>query len=118
VVPGVTVLNDSFFNEFTVKLPKPAAEVVEALAAKGILGGVPVSRLIPNDPSVANLLLLAATETATDDRHGSARRRPEGGAVMVQSLDRSQERAGASPPVPSTRTVPTPATARSRSRSR
>jgi glycine dehydrogenase subunit 1 len=37
------VLNDSFFNEFTVKLPKPAAEVVEALAAKGVLGGVPVS---------------------------------------------------------------------------
>jgi glycine dehydrogenase subunit 1 len=65
-VPGVTVLNDSFFNEFTVKLPKQAAEVVEALAAKRILGGLPVSRLIPNDPSVANLLLVAATETATE----------------------------------------------------
>ena len=65
-IPGVKVLNDSFFNEFTVKLPKPAAPVVEALAAKGILGGLPVSRLIPNDPSVENLLLLAATETATD----------------------------------------------------
>jgi glycine dehydrogenase subunit 1 len=65
-VPGVTALNDSFFNEFTVRLPKPAAPVVEALAAKRILGGVPVSRLIPDDPSVANLLLLAATETATD----------------------------------------------------
>ena len=65
-VPGVKLLNDSFFNEFTVKLPKPAAEVVEALAAKRILGGLPVSRLIPNDPSVANLLLLAATETATE----------------------------------------------------
>ena len=64
--PRVTVLNDSFFNEFTVKLPKPAAEVVEALAAKRILGGLPVSRLIPNNPSVDNLLLLAATETATD----------------------------------------------------
>ena len=36
-------------------------------AAKRILGGVPVSRLVPDDPSVANLLLLAATETATDD---------------------------------------------------
>ena len=49
-----------------MKLPKPAAPVVEALAAKGILGGLPVSRLIPDDPSVENLLLLAATETATD----------------------------------------------------
>jgi glycine dehydrogenase subunit 1 len=65
-VPGVKVLNQSFFNEFTVRLPKPAAPVVEALASKRILAGVPVSRLIPDDPAVANLLLLAATETATD----------------------------------------------------
>jgi glycine dehydrogenase subunit 1 len=65
-VPGVKVVNASFFNEFTVRLPKPAAPVVEALAAQRILGGVPVSRLIPDDPAVANLLLLAATETATD----------------------------------------------------
>jgi len=65
-VPSVSVLNDSFFNEFAVRLPKPAAPVVEALAAKRILAGVPVSRLIPDEPSVANLLLLAATETATE----------------------------------------------------
>jgi glycine dehydrogenase subunit 1 len=65
-VPGVKVLNDSFFNEFTVKLPRPAAPVVEALAAKRILAGVPVSRLLPDDPSVADLLLVAATETVTD----------------------------------------------------
>jgi len=73
-LPGVKVLNDSFFNEFTVALPKPAAPVVEALAAKRILGGMPVSRLLPGDKSlvpgglsVENLLLLAATETATDE---------------------------------------------------
>ena len=66
-VPSVRVINESFFNEFTVRLPKPAAPVVEALAAKRILAGVPVSRLIPDDPSVANLLRLAATETATDE---------------------------------------------------
>jgi glycine dehydrogenase subunit 1 len=65
-VSGVQIANDSFFNEFTVRLPKPAAVVVEALAAKKILGGLPVSRLLPDDPSVANLLLLAATETSTD----------------------------------------------------
>lgn len=65
-IPGVKVLNESFFNEFTVRLPKPAAPVVEALAARRILGGLPVSRLIPNDPSVENLLLLAATETTTE----------------------------------------------------
>jgi len=65
-VKGVEVLADAFFNEFTVKLSKPAAEVVEALAAKKILAGVPASRLIPNDASVANLLVLAATECTTD----------------------------------------------------
>jgi glycine dehydrogenase subunit 1 len=69
-VPGVQLVNDSFFNEFTVRLPKPAAPVVEALAARRILGGVPVSRLIPDDSSVANLLLLAATETATEQGMG------------------------------------------------
>jgi glycine dehydrogenase subunit 1 len=66
-IPGVSIVNDSFFNEFTVRLPTPAAPVVEALAARRILAGVPLSRLLPDDPSVANLLLLAATETATDD---------------------------------------------------
>jgi Glycine cleavage system protein P (pyridoxal-binding), N-terminal domain len=65
-VKGVEVLNDTFFNEFTVKLPKPAAPVVDALADRGILGGVPVSRLYPNDPALADLLLLAATEVNTD----------------------------------------------------
>jgi glycine dehydrogenase subunit 1 len=65
-LPGVKLLNDSFFNEFTVALPKAAAPVVEALAAKRVLGGVPASRLLPGDKSVENLLLLAATETATD----------------------------------------------------
>jgi len=65
-VAGVEVLTRNFFNEFTVRLPKPAAEVVEALAARGVLGGVPVSRLIPGDEAVANLLVVASTETNTD----------------------------------------------------
>jgi len=65
-VKGVEVLNDTFFNEFTVKLAKPAAAIVDALADRGILAGVPVSRLYPKEASFANLLLLAATETNTD----------------------------------------------------
>ena len=47
-------------------LPVVAAPVVEALAARRVLGGLPVSRLIPHDKTVENLLLLAATETATE----------------------------------------------------
>ena len=52
---------------FTVKLPKPAAPVVEALAQKGVIAGVPASRLLPQDKGCENLLILAATETNTDD---------------------------------------------------
>jgi glycine dehydrogenase subunit 1 len=64
-IPGVKLLNETFFNEFTLALPKPAAPVVEAMAKRRVLGGVPVSRLIP-DPNFANLMLVAATETATE----------------------------------------------------
>jgi glycine dehydrogenase subunit 1 len=63
---GVRLLNRTFFNEFSVALPKPAAEVVEALAARGILGGVPASRFYPTYPELAEVLLLAATETNTE----------------------------------------------------
>ncbi|WP_346899749.1 aminomethyl-transferring glycine dehydrogenase subunit GcvPA [uncultured Roseibium sp.] len=66
-VPGVEVLNEAYFNEFTVKLPKPAHGVVEALAEKGILGGVPVSRLEPGKPELENLLVVASTEVNTDE---------------------------------------------------
>ena len=65
-VPGVSVLNKAFFNEFTIKLPKPADAVVEALAQRRILGGIPVSRLIPGKPELTNLLLVTATETNTE----------------------------------------------------
>ena len=61
-VKGVEVLTDSFFNEFTVRLSKPATQVVEALAAKNILAGIPVSRLIPGHD---DLLVIAATEVNT-----------------------------------------------------
>jgi len=62
-IPGVALITPSFFNEFTLKLPRSAAEVVEALAAKGILAGVPASRL----GYVDDLLIVAATETNTDE---------------------------------------------------
>ncbi|MCB9954436.1 MAG: aminomethyl-transferring glycine dehydrogenase subunit GcvPA [Parvularculaceae bacterium] len=65
-VPGVKVLNKSYFNEFTVKLPADASEVVEVLAAKGVLAGVPGARLWPHDPETHNLLIVAATECVSD----------------------------------------------------
>jgi glycine dehydrogenase subunit 1 len=65
-VPGVEVLTPRFFNEFAVRLPKPAAEVVEALAGRDIIAGVPVSRLDPGG-SLDDVLLVCATETTTHD---------------------------------------------------
>jgi glycine dehydrogenase subunit 1 len=66
-VKGVSLITPAFFNEFTLKLPKPAAHVVDALAAKGILAGVPASRLMPHEPQVRDLLIVAATETVTEE---------------------------------------------------
>lgn len=66
-VPGVSVLNDAYFNEFTVILPKDAREVVDALAARDILGGVPLGRLYAEVPALANGLLLTATECTSDE---------------------------------------------------
>ncbi len=63
-VSGAKVINETFFNEFTVELDRPADEVVQALADKGVLGGVPVSRLTGANE---NLLLVCATETASDE---------------------------------------------------
>ena len=65
-VPGVRVLTLRFFNEIAVSLPAAAAEVVEALAAKDIIAGVPFSRLAP-EAGMDDVLLLTATEITTSD---------------------------------------------------
>ena len=66
-VPGVRVLNDTFFNEFTVRVPGDAAQVIEKLAEQRVLGGVPVSRLLPGRPELSDLIVVASTEVNTDD---------------------------------------------------
>ena len=40
---------------------------MDALAAKGIIAGVPVSRLLPHDKSAENLLIVAVTECVSDE---------------------------------------------------
>ena len=66
-VPGVSVLNDSFFNEFTVRLGQDARKVVRKLADRGILGGVSLGRLYPDNEELADGLLVAVTETTTEE---------------------------------------------------
>lgn len=64
-IPGVEILTPRFFNEFAVRLPRNAAEVVDTLAGHHILAGVPYSRLAP-EAGMDDVLLVAATETTLD----------------------------------------------------
>ncbi len=66
-VAGVELVNDSFFNEFTLRLPREARPVVRTLADRGVLGGVSLGRLYPNVAPLANGLVVAVTETTTLD---------------------------------------------------
>ena len=59
LVKGVKVLNESFFNEFTIELNQDASVVNKKLLAKNIIGGLALE---------GNKLLVAATElTSTND---------------------------------------------------
>jgi len=66
-VPGVTVLNQAYFNEFTVILPADAREVVRLLADRNVLAGVSLGRLYPSASELHRGLLVTTTETTTDD---------------------------------------------------
>jgi glycine dehydrogenase subunit 1 len=66
-VDGVDVVTPAFFNEFTLRVRGDAARIIDRLADKGVLGGVPVSRLIPGKAQLSDLIIVAATEINTDE---------------------------------------------------
>ncbi len=60
-IPGVEkVFSEPFFHEAVISLDVPAEEVLRALEAQGILGGVALARWYPE---LGNALLVCATET-------------------------------------------------------
>lgn len=63
-VSGVELVNDGFFNEFTLKLSKEARPVVRALDRR-VLAGVSLGRLYPGVMTLENGLVVAVTETTT-----------------------------------------------------
>jgi glycine dehydrogenase subunit 1 len=65
-VQNVELLNDGFFNEFTLKVKGDAATLVEKMAQRGVLAGVPVSRLLPK-AGLDDLLVVANTEVNTNE---------------------------------------------------
>jgi glycine dehydrogenase subunit 1 len=66
-VPGVELVSETFFNEFTVRLSTEARPVVRTLADRGILGGVSLGRLYPDAEALENGLVVAVTETSTGE---------------------------------------------------
>lgn len=58
-IDGVSVVNEQFFNEFVVELPKSSSTVVEDLATCGIIGGYALE---------GNRMLVAATEVTTEEQ--------------------------------------------------
>jgi len=55
-----------YLNEFAVRVPH-AAKVHDQLAERGFVAGLPLARWYPDDPVLADALLLCATEVTTDD---------------------------------------------------
>jgi glycine dehydrogenase subunit 1 len=53
-----------YFHEVAVSLDRPVGPVLEALAERGILGGIEISRGAAKSPQA---LLVCATETKTDE---------------------------------------------------
>ncbi|URD61934.1 aminomethyl-transferring glycine dehydrogenase subunit GcvPA [Sphingomonas sp. KRR8] len=65
-IPGVGLVNNSFFNEFTLELPVEARPAVHRMVEQGVLGGVSLGRLYPGAEGLKNGLVVAVTETVTD----------------------------------------------------
>jgi glycine dehydrogenase subunit 1 len=66
-IDGVDVVTPAFFNEFTLRVRGDAAKIIDKLVDKGVLGGVPVSRLIPGKSQLSDLIVVASTEINTDE---------------------------------------------------
>ncbi len=70
-IPGFELMHPGqlFFNEFAVRTPQPAHEIVDKLAERGILAGVPAARAFPYSSIDGNVLLIAATEANNSKAH-------------------------------------------------
>ncbi len=66
-IPGIELVNDRFFNEFCITVPGDSRELVRELAERDILAGVSLGRLFPDEDTLAGGLLVAVTETASDE---------------------------------------------------
>ncbi|MEO9468536.1 aminomethyl-transferring glycine dehydrogenase subunit GcvPA [Parasphingorhabdus sp.] len=66
-ISGVTLMNHSFFNEFTLILDKSSRALVRRLADQRILAGVSLGRLYPEEDGLSKGVIVAVTETTSDE---------------------------------------------------
>lgn len=60
-LPMVQILNQSYFNEFTIELPMTAQRFCDEMAKRGILAGIPLSRFYA-EAEAQKMLLVSVTE--------------------------------------------------------
>src|SRR6185369_18006971 len=58
-----------YLNEFAVRVPDARA-VHRRLIDRGVLAGLVLGDILPDEPSLADALLVCATEVTTDDEIG------------------------------------------------
>lgn len=66
-IKGVEMVTGNFFNEFTLKLPSDARDIVQKLADQNILAGMSLGRLYPKSDGLDRGLIVAVTETTQDE---------------------------------------------------
>jgi len=59
-----------YLNEFAVRVPDARA-IHARLLGRGVLAGIPLADLVPDDPSLADGLLVCATEVTTPEEIGA-----------------------------------------------
>ena len=79
-----------FFNEFTMRTPRPAADLIEALARRGVIGGLPVSRLLP-DAGLDDLSSSPAPKSTPTTTAPPTRRRSPNACKIVLGTNESDE---------------------------
>ena len=85
-VKGVSLVNDVFFNEFTLKLPRPASAVVERIDA-----ALPAVR--KRDGQRLEIGFGAGETGKADHGQGARAARPIGPHMQLESVGRGQEQA-------------------------
>lgn len=65
-IPGISLMNSSYFNEFTLIIDKDTRPLVRRLADQRILAGVSLGRLYPEESGLAHGLVVAVTETTSE----------------------------------------------------